>query len=465
MVGRLSGRLTRCHLARPPRHRATAPPRHRATVPPCHRATVPKRFIRSLPTHQAVHGEFSSVAGGTTSEAETSPPAFHVKHADQDTDRVRPGSTKPCSAVMYGRGPTVQTALLRLQPVQPPVPGPTFLGCHARRLLERRSARRPAPPRTGPPLPVHDAGGKSEVDGARSELGAIPSDWVTVKSQGSRVPCRCDPFRFKPIAPGLGPCRRRRSRIRALSRAFSAWTGLGRPTGSPGRLPSSRPASRCRRHSEISEEYRPSRRRNTAPCPFSAATSCSARYLCFCSAVHERRRRCPSGRGDVLTTPSSTTATTAGETLLIRLGDPSHALRGELAMNRWTHLTLTRRASPPCPPSARPRTGTRAKLPLHRSLFARPDRPAFERRRQPSLTGVRAEGEVAPALASTRPRCASEVTTRSRPGRGRPCRRKNRFRSSVVQAVVTRTAPDFTVAITVATAVDAGRHQHYCVLE
>ena len=54
------------------------------------------------------------------------------------------------------------------------------------------------------------------------------------------------------------------------SRAISACSAVSRPTFSPGRLPSSTPASRSLRHSVICEEYRPSRRRYAPPSPCSA---------------------------------------------------------------------------------------------------------------------------------------------------------------------------------------------------
>lgn len=57
------------------------------------------------------------------------------------------------------------------------------------------------------------------------------------------------------------------------SRAISACSADGLPTVSPAGLPCNRPASRARRHSDINDEYKPSRRRNAPPSP--AATACS----------------------------------------------------------------------------------------------------------------------------------------------------------------------------------------------
>ena len=90
------------------------------------------------------------------------------------------------------------------------------------------------------------------------------------------------------------------------NRAISACSAEGRPTFAPGSLPSNRPASRNRRHSQTNEEYRPSRRRYAPPCPDSHAASYSARCLSFWAGVNDRRRDGPSARGELIS-PSSTT--------------------------------------------------------------------------------------------------------------------------------------------------------------
>jgi len=89
--------------------------------------------------------------------------------------------------------------------------------------------------------------------------------------------------------------------ISRLASASSAVKGFGTAVFGPrlaGANPPSAPLSRCRRHSDSADEYRPSRRRMAPIPPVSAAPSISARMRSFVCAVNVRRRGRSDSSGD-----------------------------------------------------------------------------------------------------------------------------------------------------------------------
>jgi hypothetical protein len=122
-----------------------------------------------------------------------------------------------------------------------------------------------------------------------------------------------------------------------------------------GFLPTSTPASRCLRHSLINDEYKPSRRRYLPPSCCSHAASQASRWASFSDGVNARRRRGPSLRGCWEAIGSLSPSTS--EDMLVRVisVDPYLALH-QAAVNQWTQLTLTARATPPneVPPAMTP---------------------------------------------------------------------------------------------------------------
>lgn len=128
-----------------------------------------------------------------------------------------------------------------------------------------------------------------------------------------------------------------------VSLAISACSEVSLPTFSLGFLPWSTPASRCLRHLQISDEYRPSRRRYAPPPPCSQACSYAVQCAILSAMVKVRRRRGPSAQGCAGSIGSLWSVIAGAVAVVMFGGSVSRPASGGIAVKRWTQLTLARR--------------------------------------------------------------------------------------------------------------------------